>query len=102
MALNDNQMHAVSAIATVVLSGALFVPALFLAKQAEAHKPDLGEMEAIEASIAYSKTPKKQPQKKVRAPDPVVKPQGVAHEDTKTPPVKKEDPPKKQDDVKDP
>ncbi|HEY1557468.1 MAG TPA: TonB C-terminal domain-containing protein [Kofleriaceae bacterium] len=105
MSLSENQMHAVSGILTVVLSVALFVPAVFLTKKAEAHKPILSDdMESIEASVAYKKSPKKQPQKKIRAPDPVVKPEGVSHDDKKKPlePKPDEPKPKKPDDVKDP
>jgi outer membrane biosynthesis protein TonB len=58
-------------------------------------------MEAIEASIAYKKTPQKQPQKQVKAPDPVEKQEGVSHDEKKKPDEQKkpEDkkPPKKDD-----
>src|ERR1041385_5521252 len=41
----------------------LFVPLLWFTDKAEAQGPQLRDMEAIEATIAYKKTPIKQPQK---------------------------------------
>jgi outer membrane biosynthesis protein TonB len=74
---------------------------LYFTEKAEAQRPDFANMESIEASIAYKKTPQKQPQKKVKAPEPVEKPEGVSR-DEKRPPVepKKDEakkPPKKDD-----
>jgi hypothetical protein len=61
---------------------------------------DLDEMEAIEASIAYKKAaPEKQPQKKKRAPEPDVKPEGVSHDETKPIEPKKDEPAKKPDET---
>lgn len=66
--------------------------------------PDLDDMEAIEASLAYKKAePQKQPQKKKKAPTPEVKPEGVSRDDQKVPvPDKKDEPKTKPDDVVDP
>ncbi len=67
-------------------------------------KPNLDDMEAIEASLAYKKAePKKQPQKKKNAPAPEVKPEGVSRDEEKKPIEDKKDEPKtKPDDVVDP
>lgn len=93
--MKDGSLEAISMLGTAVITGALFVPVLFLTEKAEAQRPDLGEMESIEASIAYKKTPQKQPQKKVKAPDPVEKPEGVSHDENKKPIEKPKDEPKK-------
>jgi hypothetical protein len=89
MSFKDGEMHAVSIFGTVVLTASLFVPVLFLTAAAETDDIKLDKMESIEASIAYRKTPQKQPQKKVRAPDPVEKPEGISHDETKKPIEKK-------------
>src|SRR5262249_54927575 len=75
----DGQLEMVSMIGTAVLTASLFVPVLYLTESATALRPDLGEMEAIEASIAYKKAPQKQPQKKIEAPQPD-KHEGVSHD----------------------
>jgi len=63
---------------------------------------NLDEMEAIEASIAYKKAaPEKQPQKKKRAPDPVVDPLGVSR-DADKPVEDKPDEPKSKPEETDP
>ena len=93
-------MRVVSLFGTAVLTAAVFAPVLFFTEQAKAQKADFGDMEAIEASVAYKKAPVKQPQKKVKEPDPVEKPEGVSHDETKKPPEKKDEqkkPPKKDD-----
>lgn len=89
MALKDSEMQVVSVFGTVVLVAALFAPVLIYANASAAKKPD-DNLVAIEASIAYSKTPQKQPQKKFKAPD-EVKPEGVSHDETKKPDEKKPD-----------
>jgi len=96
MSLSEKEMHVVSGAVTLALAGVLFGGAVLFTKKAEAHKPIIEDMDAIEATIAYSRKPQKQPQKKMRAPDPAEKPHGVSHDD-KAKPVepKKEDPPKK-------
>jgi outer membrane biosynthesis protein TonB len=75
-----------------------------MTRKAEAHGPVIDDnMEAIEASIAMKSTKTKQPQKKIRAPDPVEKPHGVSHDENKKPVEKKDEPKKpKHDEVKDP
>lgn len=54
--------------------------------------PALEDLEVIEASIAYKKTEKKQPQKKKRAPNPAKPDEGVRRDDTKPDPPKKDEP----------
>jgi len=83
MSLRDTDMHVISAAITGVATAAVGALLLLWVDKAEAHRPILGDMEPIEASIAYKKTPAKQPQKKMKAPDPVVKPEGVSHDETK-------------------
>jgi outer membrane biosynthesis protein TonB len=102
MALRDAEMQVVSIAGTAVLTIALFAPVLFLTESAAAQKSDFGEMESIEASIAYKKTPQKQPQKKFKAPDPVEKQEAVSHDEKKKPdetkkPEEQKKPPKKDD-----
>jgi hypothetical protein len=63
--------------------------------------PNLDDMEAIEASLAYRKAPEKQPQKKKAAPQPDEKLEGVSHDETKTPEEKKDEPKKKPDETVD-
>jgi hypothetical protein len=95
MALKDNEMQVVSILGAGVLTAALFLPIVVFAK----HEPKkMGEenLVAIEASIAYSKTPQKQPQKKFKQPD-EVKPDGVTHDDKSKPEDKKKEPDKKPD-----
>ncbi|MBV8759202.1 MAG: hypothetical protein JO257_18080 [Deltaproteobacteria bacterium] len=89
MALKDSEMQAVSIFGTGVLVAALFAPVLVFANAGSGPaKPD--NLVAIEASIAYSKTPQKQPQKKIKAPD-EVKPEGVNRDENKKPDDKKPD-----------
>lgn len=101
MALRDGEIQVVSIAGTAVLTIAFFVPVLFLTEKAAAQKSDFGEMESIEASIAIKTTPQKQPQKKVKAPEPVEKQEGVSRDEKKKPEEQKkpEDkkPPKKDD-----
>lgn len=93
MSFNNGQMHGLALVGTAVLSGALFGGTLYLTEAAEAaHQPELREMVTIEASLARKSEKKKQPQKELKAPEPVVKPEGVSHDETKKPPENK--PPK--------
>jgi len=68
--------------------------------------PDLSKLEAIEASVAYRTEPKdkKLVDKKKKAPDPVVKPDGVSHDADKKPidKPKEDDKPKTKPDEVDP
>jgi hypothetical protein len=91
-------MQVVSIAGTAVLVAALFGPVLVFAHGGDDKKPSDENLVAIEASIAYSKTPQKQPQKKFKEPD-TVKPQGVSHDDKTIPPEdpKKKEPEKKPD-----
>ncbi len=92
--MKDGEIKALSAFGTVAITAALFAPVLFFTEAAQAHKPEFGEMEAIEASVAYKKTPQKQPQKQVKEKQPVEKPEGVSHDEQKKPPEKKDEPKK--------
>lgn len=84
MGLRDGEIHVMSLFGTAVLTGALFVPVVYFTEAVAAQKSDFGDMEAIEASVAYRKTPIKQPQKPTQNPD-VKKPEGVSHDETKKP-----------------
>ena len=99
--MKDGSLEVVSMIGTALVTAGLFLPVLYLTEKAEAQKPDLSNMESIEASIAYKKEPQKQPQKKVKAPEPEVKKEGVSHDEKKKPVEKKDDPkkPPKKDDT---
>ncbi|HEU0035787.1 MAG TPA: TonB C-terminal domain-containing protein [Kofleriaceae bacterium] len=86
MSFNDGEMHAFAAIGAVLLTAAIMVPTVIWVSNASASSDDehpLEDMEAIEASIAYKKAPAKQPQKKAKPPDPVVKDEGVSRDENK-------------------
>ncbi|MEO8704022.1 MAG: TonB C-terminal domain-containing protein [Kofleriaceae bacterium] len=109
MSLNDNELHIFAGVGVTVLTSGLAF--LFIVSgiqgcgsaSASTDEHPLDEMEAIEASIAYKKSPAKQPQKKTKLPDPVQKPDGVSHDDKKPPPdVKKPPDDKKKPDKTDP
>lgn len=89
MALKDNEIQGVSVFGTAVLTAALVLLVLFSANASVAKQP-ADNLVAIEASIAYSKTPQKQPQKKFKAPE-EVKTEGVSHDENKKPEEKKPD-----------
>jgi hypothetical protein len=99
MALKDNEMQMVSILGAGILTASLFVPVLFFGK-AEAHKTGEENLVAIEASIAYSKTPQKQPQKKFKQPD-QVKAEGVSHDENKKPDEQKKKEPDKKPELSD-
>src|SRR4051794_21710186 len=90
MALKDTELQVVSIAATGILTVALFIPVLFFTESAKADGPQLKDMEAIEATIAYRKTPQKQPQKHTEPPPTIEKPEGVSHDENKKPPEKKD------------
>lgn len=72
-------------------------------KEASAQKEDLSRLEPIEASLSYRKAkPKAQPQKEKRAPDPVVKKEGVTRDETLKPVEKPKDEPVTKPDAEDP
>jgi hypothetical protein len=98
MSLKDPQMAVLSIFATGALTAGLFVPLLWFTDKAEAQGPQLRDMEAIEATIAYKKTPIKQPQKQVQPQPTIEKPEGVSHDENKKPDEKK--PEKKPEDAK--
>jgi hypothetical protein len=67
-----------------------------MAQAAEAaHVPPLKEMMTIEAQLARKSEKKKQPQKELKAPEPLAKPEGVSRDENKAPIEKKPDEPKK-------
>lgn len=103
MSLKDGEMHAFSLFGSIALVAALVVPTVFVKACQEERKeaPVLQEQQVIEATIAYRKTPQKQPQKKFQNPE-VEKPQGVSRDENKKvePPKEKEEKkPPKQDDA---
>jgi hypothetical protein len=104
MSFKDGEMQAVSIFSTLVLTASLFAPLMLFTSAAQSDDIKLDKMESIEASIAYRKTPQKQPQKHFKEPDPVVKPEGISHDENKKPDLKKPDDkkPPKPDDPKDP
>ena len=75
-------MHIFSLFGAVGLTAALFVPMVVLAAEDRIDAPPLKEQEVIEATIAYKKTEKKQPQKKFQNPE-VEKPEGVSRDENK-------------------
>jgi hypothetical protein len=99
MALKDNEMHTVSILGAGILTALLFLPPVLLGTRRSA-KPADENLVAIEASIAYSKTPQKQPQKKFKQPD-EVKPEGVTHDEKQKPEEQKKKGPDKKPDLSD-
>ncbi len=81
-------MHVVSLAGAGLLAAALAVPLIWVTGSNRVDGPVLKEQEVIEATIAYRKTPQKQPQKKT-APPPVEKPEGVSRDENKKPEEKK-------------
>jgi hypothetical protein len=90
MSLKDAEMQVVSIAGAAILCGSLIVPILWFTDAAAVDGPVLKDQEVIEATIAYRKTPQKQPQKKFQNPD-VEKPQGVSHDENKKPDEKKDE-----------
>lgn len=85
MSFKDGEIQTISLLGTGILTAALFLPVLYLTEKAEAGKTKWDDMESIEASIAYKKTPQKQPQKKTQQPE-VKKPdEGVSRDEKKKP-----------------
>jgi outer membrane biosynthesis protein TonB len=102
---DDRQLHVWSSAGlagvVVLLAVGLYHSRTLSAETAE-RGPNLDELEAIEASIAYKQAePQKQPQKQKRAPEPEVEPEGVSRDPDRPPdpqppkdePTKKDDPP---------
>src|SRR5262245_59904507 len=90
MSLRDTEMQAVSIFGAAQLSVALIVPVVWFTEAAEKQAPILENREVLVATLAYRKTPQKQPQKKTSQTD-VVKPQGVSHDENKKVEPKKEE-----------
>jgi outer membrane biosynthesis protein TonB len=84
MSFKDGEMRAISVLGTFVVTSALFLPVIYLTEAAEASHTKWDDMESIEASIAYKKTPQKQPQKQTHE---VEKPKDntISHDENKKP-----------------
>jgi len=102
MSLNDAEIQAVSICGALVLSTSLIAPVVYFSA-ATVRKPSyLDNRQVLEATIAYKKSPTKQPQKKFDQPEDV-KPVGVSRDEKKKVEEKKDE--KKKDpkiDPKDP
>jgi len=86
MSFKNGEMHAMALLGSCALTVAMGALIYSCTDEAGAATgPVIQDMEAIEASIAVRKKPAKQPQKKVQAPPPEVKPEGVSHDETKVP-----------------
>lgn len=82
MSLKDGEMQAISGLGSVF--GTVLLGLLLLHRSpAPDQHTKLDNMTVIEASVAYKKSPSRQPQKHFKAPDPVQKPQGVSHDENK-------------------
>jgi hypothetical protein len=90
MAMKDAEMHVVSVFGAAVLVAALVVPTVVMGSEGIVDAPPLQEQQVIEATIAYRKTPQKQPQKKMQNPE-VEKPEGVSRDENKKPVDEKKD-----------
>jgi hypothetical protein len=84
MSFKDGEIHTISVLGTLVVTVSLFLPVLYLTEKASANKSKFEDMESIAASIAYKKTPQKQPQKKTSQPEPP-KDNTVSHDENKKP-----------------
>jgi hypothetical protein len=84
MSFKDGEIQAVSILGTAILTSALALPVVYLTEKAAPAKVKFDNMESIEASIAYKKTPQKQPQKQTSQPV-VKKDEGVSHDENKKP-----------------
>lgn len=87
MALSDNEMHIGAAIAACALTLVVAVPTMVMGSGGttlggDDDKPDDKHI-VINASLAMLKSPKKQPQKQFKTPDPVQKPDGISHNENK-------------------
>jgi outer membrane biosynthesis protein TonB len=92
MSISNGQMHGVALVGTLALGGGLLAATALLAAPAEAaHEPPLKDLITIEASLARKSEHHVQPVKQEKAPEPVVKPEGVSHDETKRPEKKKPD-----------
>ncbi len=91
MALKDTEMHVLSIAGAALVTAALFVPVLFFTDAAKDDGPQLKEMQVIEASIAYKKSPNKQPQKQTQPTPTIDKPEGVSRDENKKPPEQKKE-----------
>ncbi len=99
MSDSNSTLHSYALAGTIALTGSLLGGLLFgdrLGCQASAdtHEPALKERITIEASLARKSEKKKQPQKELKAPEPV-KEEGVSHDENKKPIEKKPDDKKK-------
>jgi outer membrane biosynthesis protein TonB len=100
MSLNNSQLHGFAFVGTIAFSAALFGGTLYLTRPVEVeHVAPLKEMMTIEASLARKSEKKRQPQKELKAPEPV-KPEGVSRDENQKPPdkPKEEKKPKPRDD----
>ena len=84
MSFKDGEIQAVSILGTAILTSALALPVVYLTEKAAPAVVKFDNMESIEASIAYKKTPQKQPQKQTSQPI-VKKDEGVSHDENKKP-----------------
>lgn len=83
MALKDTELHVLSIVGSAIVTAALFVPVLWFTEAKEAEGPPLREMQVIEATIAYKKSPVKQPQKQTTPTPTIDKPEGVSRDENK-------------------
>lgn len=100
MSLKDGEMQAISVLGSGLGTVVLVLLVVHTKKAPEQHI-NLDNMTVIEASVAYKRSPSRQPQKHFKAPDPVQKPEGVSHDENKhvdkKPDDKDKKPPKKAD-----
>lgn len=103
MSLSDGEMQVVSLLGAGIVPAVLILPAVWLTTARPLEAPILKDQQVIEATIAYRKTPQKQPQKKT-APPPVEKPEGVSRDENKKPvePKKEEKKPQAKPDPNNP
>lgn len=84
MSFKDREMQTISALGAAVITAALVFPVLYGVAAADVTKSKFEDMESIEASVAYKKEPKKQPEKKTSQPE-VKKEDTISHDENKKP-----------------
>ena len=85
MSLKEPEMQILSIVGAAALTAGLFVPMLWFTEAKETETSQLKDMEAIEATIAYKKSPTKQPQKQTQPQPTIEKPEGVSRDENKKP-----------------
>ncbi len=85
MSLGNGEIQAASVFGAALVTAALLLPVVYLTETDDDTASKKDDMIAIEASIAYKKSPQKQPQKKTSQPEPPKPDEGVSRNENKPP-----------------